>query len=107
MWSGLHREAQKGGKESSSKLTHLAVGEIQMLTGCGTEAVLSFCHMSLSTGQFTTGQLASAEEDENKARERKCQQDRSHHVFLEVTMEYRIIRHSPGVHVLYDPGVQI
>ena len=78
-----------------------------MLTGCGTEAVLNFCHMSLPTGQRTTGQLASAEEDENKSRERKGEQYRSHHVFLEVTMEYRILRHSPGVHLLYDPGVQI
>ena len=71
-----------------------------MLTGCGTEAVLNFCHMSLSAGQVTTEHLASAEGDENETRERKCEQDRSHHVFLEVTMEYRIIRHSPGVHVL-------
>ena len=67
LWPGLHHKARLGGRESSSKLTHLVVGGIHFFMGCGTEPALSFCHMSLSTEQPTAGQLASAEEEEKRA----------------------------------------
>ena len=64
---------------SASKLTHLAVGKIQFLTGCWLEIFLISLPYALSRGQLTTWQVASpkqAKKGEKKGRRGKVSREK-------------------------------